>query len=265
MGTTTTSSTNTQPQPSRYNIPGGESISLQYIQNFIPHTILTQLITLCNTRNGWTSSPQSLDGKSQVKATRTSRSCPLLWPQLYLPLREDPSYATKLQPILDELDVTWALTQRIASLLHVGEEYIEPFQLVRYLPGEFYKQHHDHGGYYGVETEQRPWTLLVFLSTVPSTLSDGGGEEGGGGYTLFKELGNANNDNDDGGIAIVPRMGDAVLWRNVHDETGQVLMDAVHEAVPPKDGGEVVKYAMNVWIADKKIKENMDVSAYRTK
>ena len=132
---------------------------------------------------------------------------------------------------------------------------MEPFQLVRYLPGEFYRQHHDHGGYYGVETEQRPWTLLVFLSDIPSRNGDDGG-----GYTLFKELGE-----DEGGLAIVPRMGDAVLWRNVHEETGDVLMDAVHEAVPPNDGGDVIKYAMNVWIADKKIKENMDVSAYRTK
>ena len=133
---------------------------------------------------------------------------------------------------------------------------MEPLQLVRYLPGEFYKEHHDHGGYYGVQTEQRPWTLLVFLSSVPSN----NGFEGGG-YTLFKELG----ERDDGGIAIVPRMGDAVLWRNVDEDTGEVLQKAVHEAIPPKDGGAVVKYAMNVWITDKKIKENMDVSAYRTK
>ena len=242
--------------PSRYAIPGGESISLQYIRDFIPTSTLEHIINLCNARNGWTSSPQSLNGKSTVKATRTSRSCPLIWPQLYLPLRDKAEYASRLEPISEELDVTWALTQRIASLLNVGEEYIEPFQLVRYLPGEFYKEHHDHGGYYGVETEQRPWTLLVFLSNVPSS----NGHEGGG-YTLFKELG----EQDDGGIAIVPRMGDAVLWANVDDDTGEVLREAVHEAIPPKDGGDVVKYAMNVWIADKKIKENMDVSAYRTK
>jgi len=67
-----------------------------------------------------------------------------------------------------------------------------------------------------------------------------------------------------GGVAVVPRLGDGVLRRN-EDDRGELLMDAVHEAVPPKDGGDGVKYAMNVWIAKKKIKENLDVSAYRTK
>lgn len=138
------------------------------------------------------------------------------------------------------------------------EEYIEPFQLVRYQPGEFYREHHDHGSYYGVNTEQRPWTLLVFLSDLPPLSSST--NERNGGYTYFRKL-----DEDGGGVAVVPRSGDGVLWRNEDKETGELLMDAIHEAVPPEDGGNIVKYAMNVWIAKKKIRENMDVSAYRTK
>jgi hypothetical protein len=248
------SSTWTTPKPTIANIPGGESIQLQYVQDLITPEIASQLIESCNKRSGWTSSPQSVAGSAKVQATRTSRSCPLIWPQLYLPLLDDPSKASRLATVKDEIDLTWHLTQRIAAFLDVGEEFIEPFQLVRYLPGEFYKEHHDHGSFYGVATEQRPQTLLVFLADLPSSP-----EADGGGYTKFRAL-----EEEHGGVAVVPRLGDGVLWRN-EDDRGELLMDAVHEAVPPKDGGDVVKYAMNVWIAKKKIKENMDVSAYRTK
>ena len=241
-------------QPTIANIPGGESISLQYIQNIIHPNIASKLIESCNKRNGWTSSPQSVNGSAQVKATRTSRSCPLIWPQMYLPLLDNPSYGPKLEKVKDEIDLTWHLTQRIASLLQIKEEYIEPFQLVRYQPGEFYKEHHDHGSYYGVDTEQRPQTLLIFLSDLPSSP-----QVDHGGYTKFRALDN------DVGVSVVPRMGDGVLWKN-EDENGELLMDAIHEAVPPKDdsGNTIIKYAMNVWIAKKQIQENMDVSAYRT-
>jgi len=240
-------------KPTITNVTGGDSISLQYIQDLITSEIATNLIESCNKRSGWTSSPQSVGGSATVKATRTSRSCPLIWPQLYLPLLNDPSKASRLASVKDEIDLTWHLTQRFAALLGIEEEYIEPFQLVRYQPGEFYKEHHDHGSYYGASTEQRPLTLLVFLSDVPSS-----SEMDGGGYTKFRML-----DEDNGGVAVVPRRGDGVLWKNV-DDNDELLMDAVHEAIPPKSGGEVIKYAMNVWVAKTKIKENMDVSAYRT-
>jgi hypothetical protein len=240
-------------KPSISKIPGGESISLQYVQDLISPEIASKLIESCNKRSGWTSSPQSVAGSATVKATRTSRSCPLIWPQLYLPLLDDPSMKSRLATVKDEIDLTWHLTQRIAAFLDVGEEYIEPFQLVRYQPGEFYKEHHDHGSYYGAPTEQRPMTLLVFLTDVPSSPG-----ADGGGYTKFRAL-----DEENGGVSVVPRMGDGVLWKNEDDE-GVLLMDAVHEAIPPKDQGDVVKYAMNVWIAKRKIQENMDVSAYRT-
>ena len=247
-----------RPNATIAQIPGGENIALRYVQDLIRPETASRLIESCDKRSGWTSSPQSVGGSATVKATRTSRSCPLIWPQLYLPLMDDPAYKSKLESVRDEIDLTWHLTQRIAQLLDVGEEFIEPFQLVRYQPGEFYKEHHDHGSYYGVDTEQRPLTLLVFLSDVPS--SPGVGGEGGG-YTKFRAVG----DVESGGVAVVPRLGDGVLWKN-ENEHGELLMDAVHEAIPPREnGGNIIKYAMNVWIAKKKIKDNMDVSAYRTK
>mmetsp|Transcript_31131 Transcript_31131/g.65266 ORF Transcript_31131/g.65266 Transcript_31131/m.65266 type:complete len:342 (+) Transcript_31131:280-1305(+) len=236
-------------------IPGGETIDLRYVKDLLAPETASALIASCDKRSGWTTSPQSVDGTAKVKASRTSRSCPLIWPQLYLPLLDNPAYGPRLEAsgLKDEIDLTWRLTQRISQLLGVEEEFVEPFQLVRYQPGEFYREHHDHGSYYGANTEQRPLTLLVFLSDIPST-------DGAGGYTKFRALGDAGS----GGVSVVPRLGDGVLWKN-EDGNGELLLDAVHEAVPPGDGGEIIKYAMNVWIAKKKIQDNMDVSAYRTK
>ena len=239
------------------SIPGGESITLTYVKDLLSPETAAALIGACDKRSGWTTSPQSVAGSATVKATRTSRSCPLIWPQMYLPLLDDPAYAPRIQAsgIADEIDLTWRLTQRVSQLLEVGEEFIEPFQLVRYLPGEFYKEHHDHGTYYGADTEQRPLTLLVFLSDLPSSNSSNNSNSGG--YTKFRAL------NGGSGVSVVPRMGDGVLWKN-EDQDGKLLMDAIHEAIPPEDQEGIVKYAMNVWIAKKKIKDNMDVSAYRT-
>lgn len=248
-------------------IPGGEPIELRYVRDLLSPQTAAALIESCDKRSGWTTSPQSVGGAAKVAATRTSRSCPLIWPQLYLPLLDDPAYKDRIAAsgLTDEIDLTWRLTQRVAQLLDVGEEFVEPFQLVRYQPGEFYKEHHDHGSYYGVDTEQRPLTLLVFLSDLPSK-NDGddsananaNGNGNSGGYTKFRALGD-----DKDGVAVVPRLGDGVLWKN-EDADGNLLLDAIHEAIPPEDQEGIIKYAMNVWIAKKKIKDNMDVSAYRT-
>ncbi|VEU40242.1 unnamed protein product [Pseudo-nitzschia multistriata] len=243
-------------------VPGGEAIGLTYVRDLVEPGLSSRLVGACDARSGWTVSPQSVDGSATVReASRTSRSCPLIWPQLYLPLLDDPAYASRLDPLREEIGLAWGLTQRFGDLLGVGEETVEPLQLVRYRQGEFYKEHHDHGSYYGADTEQRPWTLLVYLSDAP-----GGGERGG--QTFFRALGGA------GGVSVVPRRGDGVLWRNEDAATGELLEEAVHEAVPPEGGTEnehehehenaSVKYAMNVWIAKKKIMEHMDVSAYRT-
>jgi len=238
------------------SIPGGETIDLRYVKDLVSPETASALINACDKRSGWTASPQSMGGSATVAAARTSRSCPLIWPQMYLPLLEDPAYKSRIEAsgIKEEIDLTWRLTQRVSQLLDVGEEFVEPFQLVRYLPGEFYKEHHDHGSYYGANTEQRPLTLLVFLSDLPSSNEEK--DANSGGYTKFKSLGN-------GGVSVVPRLGDGVLWKN-EDQDGNLLMDAIHEAVPPEDQEGIIKYAMNVWIAKKKIKDNMDVSAYRT-
>lgn len=229
-------------------IKEGEKVNLKYVKSFLSENETSSVMNFCNQRNGWTASRQNKDGDgNQVGVARTSNSCPLLWPLLYLPKIQQLKAANRLTPELEhELYFTWDLMQRIADYLQAPVENIEPLQLVRYTPGQFYKQHHDHGGYYGASSEQRPITMLLFLSTMP--------ESDGGGHTLFSNL----------DLAVLPRKGDGIIWSNV-DDNGELLVDALHEAVPPKgNAGNVVKYAMNVWVSDKPIMGNIDASAYRT-
>lgn len=222
------------------------------------------MIQFCDDRNGWQSSLQFLGGTTvgAEDPTRTSHTCPIMWPLIFLPRLPELKASGRLPPHIEaEIIFARVIFQRIASFLDVEEDHVEPLQLVRYEPGQFYRPHHDHGSFYGVtSSEQRPVTLLLYLSDVP--LDDGGG------HTRFSKL----------DVAILPRAGDGILWNNVAVEDvmsedgetlflkkGDLLLDALHEAVPPRDEGEVVKYAMNVWISEKNIMEGIDSSALRTK
>lgn len=229
------------------SLPVSGSIGLKYVNKFLSEDAIQKLISFCDDRSGWTASPQNYGGDGTiVKASRTSSSCPIILPLLYLPKLDLLRKSGRLtEAIEEEITFSWSLMQRIADFLEVDVGRIEPLQLIRYTPGQFYRQHHDHGSYYGVQTEQRPITFLLFLSSMPS--SDGGG------HTRFGEL----------DIAVLPRAGDGIIWSN-EDNEGNILTEAVHEAVPPKDGGNFIKFAMNVWIAEEPIMKNIDAASYRT-
>lgn len=166
------------------------------------------------------------DLTGSANRARTSQSCPLLFAYFYMPRLEE---VRAKSPILaEELELTWGVTQRASSLLGVDEAQFEPFQLLKYLPGEFYKQHHDHRGFYDPKDgyPDRPITMLLFLSDV---------EEGGN--LRFEKL----------GIDFRPSKGDAIVWSNV-DGDGIADPDMVHEAMPVIKGS---KMAVNVWVRDK--------------
>ena len=228
-------------------IPGGESVQLRYVQDFLSANEVAEAIGYCDGRSGWTASRQTVDGDgSATRASRTSSSCPLIWPIVYLPRLESLRESGRLTRELEgEIMFAWKIMQRVSDMLEVDVAKIEPLQLIRYEPGQMYKQHHDHGSYYGANSEQRPTTFLLYLSSMP--------KEDGGGYTKFNEL----------DIAVLPREGDGIIWSNV-DKDGNVLNDALHEAVPPNNEGGVRKYAMNVWIAENPIMDTIDTASYRT-
>ena len=228
-------------------VPGGEKVGLRYVQTFLSAEEVAEAIGYCDGRSGWTESRQTVDGDgSATRASRTSSSCPLIWPIIYLPQLEALRESGKLTKELEaEIMFAWKIMQRVSDLLEVDVAKIEPLQLVRYEPGQMYRQHHDHGSYYGAESEQRPTTFLIYLSTMP--------KEDGGGHTKFNEL----------DIAVLPREGDGIIWSNINKD-GNVLTDALHEAIPPNNEGDTRKYAMNVWIAEKPIIDNIDTASYRT-
>lgn len=214
-------------------VPGGEAVGLHYVRGFFSSEEISKLIGFCDSRSGWTASPQNhaKDGTVSVDRARTSQSCPLIWPLIYLPKMEELRRRGILTPeIEDEILFTWKFMKRVASFLEVEESHIEPLQLIKYGVGQYYKQHHDHGSYYGASSEQRPITFLLFLSTVP--------DDDGGGQTKFNNL----------DIAVLPRAGDGIFWYNV-GSNNDLLLDAVHEAMPP-NGENVIKFAMNIWIGE---------------
>ena len=249
------------------SIKGGEAIDLTYIKNLITDDEARQLVTICDHRNGWVMSPQKdVDngiGDFHKNDARSSSSCPLIWPMLYLPRYDELKEAGKMTEELEkELNFTWLLTRKFASLFEISADRFEPFQLVRYEIGQQYKLHHDHGDYYGLSDAHRSTTLLIFLSNV----------ENAGGETSFPAL----------NITVEPRQGSGIVWnniRNIDDSNvvqnadggvefnNRILLEAVHEGLPLRsrayDDEITIKYAMNVWIRENEI-INLDKEAYKT-
>lgn len=102
---------------------------------------------------------------------------------------------------------------------------MEPFQIVRYEKGQFYKVHHDQNS--GLFTPQgaRVYTFFMYLTTPAA-----------GGGTRFRDL----------GVTVPAVKGNAVFWPSVmsDDPTMDEPM-TYHEAVSVDEG---IKYASNIWI-----------------
>lgn len=203
-----------------------------YAPNFLSVATIEELKSFC-TEQRWNNSPirgrDSDDGVAEHEI-RTSESCPMIPAAQYL---ENPDFQRiraegKMPAIVREVDLSWEISQKAAKVVGADPKTVEPLQMVRYTsPHAQYQVHHDHGGYYGKTTEQRPWTILVFLDAPKS-----------GGYTSFPKL----------DLKVFPRTGDALIWRNVLPESGDADPDMVHAGEPPTVGK---KYALNIWIGDK--------------
>ena len=155
-----------------------------------------------------------------------------------------------------------ALEQRIANLLGCWVHQIEPLQLVRYEPGQFFGVHHDMGDLKDDDTVELPKkdlavkrrlvTIFCYLNTL---------ENGQGGATYFPKCGN---------LRVRPVRGRAVLWSNV-TEDGQPDERTIHAGEAVVDNRKVaaasdttvkgstkrsqrdadlVKYGLNIWICE---------------
>jgi prolyl 4-hydroxylase len=119
-----------------------------------------------------------------------------------------------------------AVTQRIEDFTRVPHHNYESFQVLQYLPSQFYRTHHDNGASERIQPAgPRILTFFLYLSDV---------EEGG--ETRFPSL----------NISVTPKRGRALLWPStLTDRPDTTDMRTMHEARPVIKG---VKYAANAWI-----------------
>jgi prolyl 4-hydroxylase len=134
-----------------------------------------------------------------------------------------------------------ALEQRIADLLGCWVHQVEALQLVRYLPGQFFGEHHDMGDLLGndevtlprkqLAVKRRLVTLFCYLNSL---------DDDQGGCTYFPKC---------GGLRVTPKKGRAVLWSNV---TSAGLPDphTIHAGEAVIGNKDVTKYGLNVWICE---------------
>lgn len=114
---------------------------------------------------------------------------------------------------------------------------IEPIQLVRYKPGQYFKSHYD---YLDTRTSmyrenvsrngQREITFFVYLNDVP---------EGVGGETQFTKINKI----------FKAKKGQAIFWHNM--KNGEVDPKTLHSGTELKEG---TKYGLNIWVRDKEYK-----------
>lgn len=112
--------------------------------------------------------------------------------------------------------------------------HVEPLQVGRYRPSEFYSPHFDYflrgtpaADATLAKSGQRTHTMLLYLNDLPD---DAGGE------TSFTRL----------GVRVRPRRGRAVLWCNVDPRTSREDERTHHGGDPPRH--DATKWISNFWV-----------------
>ena len=119
--------------------------------------------------------------------------------------------------------------ERISNVTRVPWENAEHLQVLRYHPGQVYREHHDQNSPRYSAWGPRLYTFFMYLSDRDDT-----GLEGG--ETRFTKL----------NISVTPKRGSAILWPSVHSDNPWETEDKTyHEAVTVSKGE---KYAANFWI-----------------
>jgi len=137
---------------------------------------------------------------------------------------------------------------RIADVTHVHRDHGEPFNVLRYRPGEKYDSHYDtfDPASYGPQVSQRVASVLLYLTDVEE-----GGEthfplEGREGLERLRR-GHIDYKTCEGGLRVAPRAGDALLFWNVHPNA-TLDKRALHGGCPVVRGE---KWVATKWIRDK--------------
>ena len=127
------------------------------------------------------------------------------------------------------------ILQKTSDYVKLPTKNIEPIQLVRYEPGQYFKPHYDYLdrkiGMYQENIKrngQRKYTFFVYLTDVP---------EGVGGETYFPKI----NKHFKGS------MGDVIFWDNILPN-GEEDKRTLHSGTELKSGK---KYGLNIWVRNK--------------
>ena len=140
------------------------------------------------------------------------------------------SFTTNLKR--HETDVVKQVESRAVMFANYPMENLEPLQVVRYQPNQFYRPHFDYfeKGKRGTKEAlarggQRTVTMFVYLNSLPA--------EETGGATIFPEL----------NLRVKPKAGTAVYFLNVTPD-GQEDPRLLHGGEAPKMS---TKYGLNIW------------------
>ena len=137
--------------------------------------------------------------------------------------------------------VTQRVIKRMVNATGIPDSYAEHLQLLSYVPGQYYKEHHDFSEDTAFKIDgPRVLTFFLYLNDV---------EEGGA--TRLTDL-----TGDDGGIFmdIQPKKGMALIWPSVLNED-PLDMDVrtYHEALPVLKGR---KFGANAWFYLRNFKDD---------
>lgn len=144
------------------------------------------------------------------------------------PQNQVTDYRTSSSTTITSNDINQQILQRCLPFTPMPKSHFEPFQLVRYRPGEEFKKHSDCFSNLQGAASQRFETFFIYLSTL---------EPDQGGCTVFPNL----------SLKFQPKLGTAVHWMNLDsDGNPSSLLDHYGEKVHYG-----VKYSVNVWTRTK--------------
>ena len=137
--------------------------------------------------------------------------------------------------IPDKYVVVQDIYNKLSNIIGIDKDHFEQLQVVRYQPGQLYKEHWD-----ACYEEEKCQEFL---------------KKGGNRYATF--LLYLNDDFEDGETyfplrdkKIIPEKGKAALFFNLDENNIDKLENSKHAGLPPKSG---IKWMCNVWVRLNKI------------
>lgn len=132
--------------------------------------------------------------------------------------------------------LVFPMFEKISTMYNIPIQNAEHLQVVKYLPGQFFNEHHDaccennkHCEEFVKKGGQRIITVLIYLS-----------DNFKGGETYFKNL----------NLKIKLNMGDAIVFFPLANKTSKCHPFSLHAGLPVDDG---VKWIANLWFRENKI------------